>query len=113
VKRRFYLKPVKGNKKTIFIFLVSVLLFNCGGKKIGPETLVRTYVETLIAQEAYSYNLDSLNTRRKRIFEKNNLSEKDFENALKEYQGDQNKWSLFFKRSNEMLDSLKRNGKIN
>jgi Domain of unknown function (DUF4296) len=114
VKRKFYSKRVKENKFFPLLLIPAfTLLVCCGGKKIGTETLVRTYVDNLIAQETYSYNPDSLNTHRKKIFEKYSISQTDFENSLKNYREDQDKWTLFFKRSNDILDSLKRTGKIN
>lgn len=112
MKRKSCLKPVKESRILLLLFF-SLLIGGCSGKKIPQEVLVKTYVENLIVQEKYSYNLDSLRTHKKRIFDKYKLTQNDFEEALKSKRDDPEAWEEFFKHSNLVLDSLQRNNKIN
>ena len=70
-------------------------------------------MENIIAEETYSYNRDSLIYHRDKIFKDNNITPEAFHSQLKELKDEPEAWDLFFKQSNEMLDSLRRTGKIN
>jgi hypothetical protein len=110
VKRKFYLKLVSGSN--LLLLLSFLLLVNCAEKKSPREVIIKTYVENIVAEEAYSFNADSLRIQREKIFKQNGLTQEQFKNELKSYKDVPEAWDLFFKRANLMLDSLKRAGKI-
>ena len=111
MKRKFYLKPAR--KSSITLLLGLLLLTCCTRKHTPPNVLVKIYVDNLIAEETYSFNADSLRIHREKIFKENNITPELYRNELDNYKNDPDAWDQFFKKSAEMLDSLKRIGKIN
>ncbi len=110
MKRKFYLKRASGNN---FLLLLAVLVLTCCAEKKTPrEVLVKTYVENIIAEEAYFNNADSLRVHREKIFKDNGISRQLFLDGLKKLQSEPGAWDLFFKEASDMLDSLRRAGKI-
>lgn len=85
----------------------------CSKEKIPEETLIKVYVENVIAEETYSANTDSLRTHRQIIYSKYKITEKDFQEMLKSYAEDKTKWESFFKKANNYLNDLKKSNTIN
>ncbi|MEG8945831.1 hypothetical protein [Rosettibacter firmus] len=108
------MKQVKRNNH-IVLFAISILLLivNCSEKKIDEDTAIRIYVENIILEEKYSYNLDSLKINQKKLYEKYNTSREEFENYLKNLKTDIEKWQNFFKKANTYLQDLKNTNVIN
>ncbi len=110
MKKEFYLMLVKNIK----IFILIVFLFVCcNSNKIDNETLVKVFVEKLIIDETYFKDENLLNQRRKELFIKYKITEKDFEIALNEIMSDIKKNKDFFIKSNQLLYDLKNSGAIN
>lgn len=114
MKRKFYLKPARGNK-LILLFSTSLFLFftACGKEKPDEDVLVKVYVENLIVEERYATNPDSILIGKKAVFSKYKITQQDFEAALRNYSDDSKKWESFFKQANAYLNDLKKNNVIN
>jgi len=115
VKKEFYSKRARRNK---FIFSLGLcfLLFlstSCTKKKIDEEVAVRIYVENIILEEKYSYNVDSLKIYRRKLFEKYKISQNDFEEYLRGLKANQKSWESFFKKADKFLIDLKNTNAIN
>jgi len=90
-----------------------LFLTGCDKKNIDEQTAVKIYVENIILEEKYFYNVDSLNIYRKKMFDRYNVSAKDFEEYLKGLKANQNQWENFFKKADEFLKDLKSTNAIN
>ena len=112
MKRRYYLKQVK-NVNSFLIFILLILSAGCGKPRLSKEVLVKVYVENLIVLETYSFNSDSLLSHQKSVFSKYNISQKNFEQQLKNYSEDSKDWQDFFKLANNYLLELKKDNIIN
>ncbi|MDH7603725.1 MAG: hypothetical protein QHH13_02375 [Melioribacter sp.] len=109
------MKPAKRNK-FIYSFglcFLLLLLTNCTEKKIDEEIAVRIYVENIILEEKYSYNVDSLKIYRRKLFEKYMISQNDFEEYLRGLKANQKSWENFFKKADKFLIDLKNTNAIN
>lgn len=114
MKRESYLKRARKNKFiTSFIIIFLLLLTTCAKKNIDDEVAVHIYVENIILEEKYSYNVDSLNIYRRKLFEKYQITQKDFENYFRELKANQKSWESFFKKADEYLNDLKKSNAIN
>ena len=112
MKRRYYLKQVK-NANSFVIFILFIFTVSCGKPRISEEVLVKVYVENLIVLETYSFNADSLKAHQLKVFNKYNISKKEFEQQLKNYSEDSKDWQDFFKQANDYLVELKKKDRIN
>lgn len=114
MKKEFYLKPARRNN---FIFSLGLcfllLLTSCTKKKIDEEIAVRIYVENIILEEKYSYNIDSLKIYRRKLFEKYKVNQNDFEEYLRGLNANQKSWESFFKKADKFLIDLKNTNAIN
>lgn len=113
MKRKFYLKPANVNRKSALFFLAAALfvISNCGGT-IDEDKAVRIYVESTIAEEQFSYNVDSVKSRKGKILKKYKATRQDYEAYLKNLKYDEEKWTSFFKRADEYLTELKKSEAI-
>jgi hypothetical protein len=112
VKRKYYLKPARKNNFYLALTLLPFLVFGCGREKIPQDTLVKVYVENTIVQEKYLLNQDSLRFHKQLVYDKYNVSEKDFISELGKYSDDKIMWENFFKKANAYLNELSKNGKL-
>ncbi len=108
MKKEFYLKLAKRNSLSILVLnfcLISFLSFSgCSDKKgYDDKTLAKIYVENLIAQEKYEEDKDSLMIARNKIFTESGITKDEFENAMKSFGNDRERWAAFFKEANSYL----------
>ena len=106
------MKQVK-NANPFVIFILFLFIAGCGKPRISEEVLVKVYIENLIVLETYSFNADSLKMHQLKVFNKYNISKKEFEQQLKNYSEDSKDWQDFFKHANDYLVELKKKGTIN
>ncbi|HPN38722.1 MAG TPA: DUF4296 domain-containing protein [Melioribacteraceae bacterium] len=99
---------VKSNSISLFFILV-IFLVSCNNpKKINHETLSKTYVDIMIAQEIYLPNFDSLKIHKQKIFNKYGITEEDYFYTLESYKADTETWDKFFAASMNYLDTLRK-----
>jgi hypothetical protein len=105
------LKQVRRSNYLLIAFIITFLLCACQ-KKIDQETLARIYVENIILEETFANNSEMMKKQKLELFNKYKTSQSEFESNLRELGNDQEKWSKFFKRVNELLEEFKRSGAI-
>jgi hypothetical protein len=99
---------VKRNRSLILFFFFSLLILSaCSEEKLNSEDAVKIYVETSIAEEKYSYDLDLLRTQKQKIFDNYKSSAAEFNSYLINLKHDNEKWMDFFKKAEEYLSYLK------
>lgn len=94
-------------------FLLSILfavlfIASCSEEPSLPvKTTASIYVDLLVAEEKYPNNPDSLLHYRQKVFEKYNITKKEYEKSLSQLEYDNDKWDEFFELSEAYLDTLK------
>lgn len=107
MKKEFYLKPVRKNKLAVIAFLsIAIVVWNCGKKGLDENIAAKIYVEKILIEEKYSYNLDSIKFYNANIFKKHQTDSTHFNQFLAELGTDQHKWEMFFKEANNYLAIL-------
>jgi len=93
--------------------MILILIAACSESEVDSDIMSKTYVEILIAKETFPKGSDTLASAEKNIFEKYNVSAKEYYSTLESYKTDQEKWDEFFEKSRTYLDSLKIENKSN
>jgi len=103
------LKQVKRvNTLILVLILFSVLYYGCNEEpKVERDRLVKVYVEKTIAQSQYAHFPELLDSAKQAIFQKYNLTEKEYDTAIKSIDPETKYWDGFFKEARAYLDSLK------
>lgn len=84
----------------------------CSDNKLDQDKAVKIYVENIIVEEKYSFNIDSVNFYKGKIYSKYGISLKDYENYLYGLKDDSEKWTDFFKKAEDYLTELKKSEAI-
>lgn len=79
---------------------------------MDEDLLVRVYVENIIFEESHSQNTLDYKKQKDEIFKRNNISQKDFEDAMMDMKDDKSRWNSFFKKADVLVDDLKKSGTI-
>ncbi len=111
MKRKYFLKQVKESRCILF-FVLAFLFVNCQKNKIDDDLLVRVYVENIVFEESHQQNTIEYTKQKEEIFKRNNISQKDFEEAMMKMKDDKNRWDAFFKKADALADDLKKSGTI-
>ena len=91
----------------MILFIIS-LFFGCGEEKgIDKSRLAHTYVDLTVARERYNTQPDSLREAEKDIFDKYNLTEEEYDEAVKSIKPESEYWKEFFDITKQYLDSLR------
>ena len=94
-----------------FPYLIFLLLFpilSCSDKqKIDQDTMVKVYVETLIAKDTLNNSSTSFAKEKLKIFNKYGITDSAYSYTLRSYREDKELWDEFFKKSFDYLDSLR------
>ncbi len=106
-QRIFYL-TINVSNKTTFIFhtclLILLITAACGGKKhYDDKLLAKVYVENLIAREKYLGSKDSLDLVLNNIFKESGISQQEYENELKSFADEYDRWKQFFREAESYL----------
>lgn len=110
MKRKFYLKQVKNNILPLVLLIFSVIY--CSDNKLDQDKAVKIYVENIIVEEKYSFNIDSVNFYKGKIYSKYSVSLKDYEDYMYGLKDDPEKWTDFFKKAEDYLTELKKSEAI-
>lgn len=96
----------------LLLILLVGFVHGCKKYSVDEDTAIKIYVENIVAEEKYFSNPDSLILHRQKIYEKYKTSKTDYDNYLKSFEGNQEKWDLFFKEAESYLNELKKKGII-
>ena len=69
---------------------------------------MRIYVETVIVNETYGPQSDSVKVHKQAVFNKYHVTEKLFNEEMGKISADKETWDRFFKSANEYLNELKK-----
>lgn len=93
---------------------MAVLFSACDKEpKIERSKLVRIFVDITVAQNKYANFPDSLQTAKKEIFEKYNVTPELYESTIRKTEIKAEYWDNFFIEAKAYLDSLKMASKKN
>lgn len=84
----------------------------CSDNKLDQDKAVKIYVESIIIEEKYSFNIDSVNFYKGKIYSKYGVTSDDFEYYLVGLKDDSEKWADFFKKAEDYLTELKKSEAI-
>ena len=101
-------------KSYLYLVLFILIVFSsCNTEKeIDQETMVKVYVDMLIAKDTLYQDQNLLIVEKNNILDKYNVNDADFSYTLKKYGEDKEIWNEFFKIAFEYLDTLKNRNKI-
>jgi len=92
----------------IFLVISSFLIVGCHSEeKIDKEKVAHLYVDLLVSQETYKYNIDSLKIVVDSLYNEYQLTEEQYKNTLEKFKYDEKTWDEFFRIAEEYLDTLK------
>ena len=94
---------------TLIFLIISVLFIGgCSSKeKIDKEKIAHLYVDILVSQETYKYNVDSLKIAVDSLYKDYQMTEDQYKKTLEKFKYDEKTWDEFFKLAEEYLDTLK------
>ncbi len=75
--------------------------------------LVKIYVESIIINETYGSQADSVKVHKQLVFTTYGIDEKSFKEEMAKISADKESWENFFKKANDYLDDLKKSNTIN
>lgn len=114
MKREFCLKLVRKNNNLFLFLILTVLFVGCKDEpQIERSKLVRIFVDITVAQNKYANFPDSLQTAKKEIFEKYNVTPELYESTIRNTEIKAEYWDNFFIEAKAYLDSLKMASKKN
>ena len=96
-------------RKLSLILFVSVAFFlGCGEEKQGPpkEKIAHVYVDLLLSDET-SYSKDAFQEKRDSVLKSYNLTETEYQDALKLYAEKTESWEKFFNEANSYLTAIR------
>ncbi len=85
----------------------------CSKNKVPEDLLVKVYVESVVINETYVLQSDSVRIHKQKLFDKYKISENDFEREMGKLSYDKEAWERFFKKANDYLNDLKASKAIN
>ena len=112
MKRKFYSKQVSAVS-----FLIALLIFSsfaCSSlSKERKEKLARLYVDLLAVEELYYGVPDSIRLHQRELFQKYQISAKEYLEEIKRMKEDKEEWNEFFALADRYLKekSEKKRGK--
>jgi hypothetical protein len=95
-------------KSALFVVLSITFVFCTQEKEVDQDTLVKVYVDILIAEDTLARNMDSLLIVKESIFENYNITKENYFHTINKYALQKKNWDEFFKKSLDYLDSLQK-----
>ncbi|VAX29859.1 hypothetical protein MNBD_IGNAVI01-1448 [hydrothermal vent metagenome] len=96
--------------KIFLIFLIGSIFFinGCSSEdKVDKDKIAHLYVDILVTQETYKYNIDSLKIAVDSLYKEYQLTEQQYKSSLEKFKYDEQSWTEFFKLAEVYLDTLK------
>ncbi|NOX65897.1 MAG: hypothetical protein GXO85_08875 [Chlorobi bacterium] len=96
--------------KIVWIFLIvsSFFFSGCSSEdEVDKDKIAHLYVDILVTQETYKYNIDSLKIAVDSLYKDYHLTEQQYKSSLEKFKYDEQTWSDFFKLAEVYLDTLK------
>jgi hypothetical protein len=98
------------NNILIIIFILTSFTFCTKEEGLPKKKLAHMYVDILIADQTYQFNLDSLNIAVQNVYEKHGISKSIYDDEVSRLSADEETWNEFFDMAQTYLDSLKTEG---
>ncbi|MFO7445984.1 MAG: DUF4296 domain-containing protein [Ignavibacteriaceae bacterium] len=97
-----------------FILISSLIFFSaCNTNKISNDTLVKIYADIVIAQDTTSGASSNPAVINNLIFQKYNVSEKDYETSIRSMESNPESWDIFFDKVVKHVENLRKKEKNN
>jgi hypothetical protein len=93
--------------KAIGFLLPALLLFTgCQAHKIQEDKFIKVYTDIMIAQDTSRPNTN-INLIKQQVFNKDGVTEKQYDYTVDYYNKDPKKWEAFFNKAITYLESQK------
>lgn len=94
------------------LILLTIILFYFVGcsnaEKIEEDKFIKIYTDLLIAQDSLGNEREKFISEKNRIFQRHNISEKNYKKTLQYYSEDITRWNEFFEKTITYLESMKK-----
>lgn len=96
-------------KVVLILSIVSCFfIVGCSSEnEVDKDKIAHLYVDLLVTQETYKYNVDSLEIAVDSLYKEYQLTEQQYKSSLEKFKYDEQTWSEFFKLAEVYLDTLK------
>lgn len=95
------------NIKILLLIFFSTLFISCSGQKLKEDKFIKVYSDLVIAFDTSNVTKNNREVIKQKVFENNNISEKQYQATLDYYNNDPVKWQKFFDKALAYVDSLK------
>lgn len=96
------------------LILLTIILFYFAGcsnaEKIEEDKFIKIYTDLLIAQDSLGNEKGKFISEKNRIYQRHNISEKNYKKTLQYYSEDITRWNEFFEKTIAYLESMKKKG---
>jgi hypothetical protein len=95
-------------KFLLFPLCCIIFFINCDDEEIiEEEKFIKVYVDLLIMQDTTSSNQISLDSIQTIVFNKYDITAKDYEHTIAYYNSSPKKWEDFFDKATDYVEKLK------
>lgn len=84
----------------------------CSDNNMNDDTAVKIYVESLIVEENYSTQPDSISYYQGEVFDKYKTTKEKYKTFIERLEFDQLRWTSFFNKADQYLIELRSNRAI-
>ncbi len=95
------------NIKNLLLIFFSILFVSCSSKKLKEDKFIKVYSDLVIAFDTSNVTKNNREVIKQKVFENNDISEKQYQATLDFYNNDPVKWQNFFDKALAYVDSLK------
>lgn len=96
----------------LIVLFVLITFSNCKEEEGLPkQKIAHMYVDILIAEQTYQFDLDSLNSAVENVFVEHGISKEIYDGEVNKFNADEKQWKEFFDLAQTYLDSLKTKGR--
>ena len=86
-----------------------ILFWGCEQDDSPPaEKIAQMYVDILIAEQTYQFDEDSLGIAVEEVYLKHGITKDIYDDEIRKFETDEEKWNEFFAQAKSYLDSLKK-----
>lgn len=94
-------------KSFLFTLVIFIVFSGCNKQdSVDKNKLADVYISVLFAEDSLSFAPDSLMKVKNNIFQKNEISEKEYLSILDSFKDDKTEWASFFDLVTAKLDSM-------
>lgn len=103
-------KLVKQQKLSSFLVLIIIFILACSEKPPIPEDkFIKVYTDLLVIVDTTSANNFSIDSVKTVVFDRYNITSKQYTETINYYNSEPEKWEVFFDSATSYVEVLKKN----